>query len=210
MIQPMNASDEFECLAEQLVLAGRLIDQKGWVPATSGNFSARLADGRVAITVSGRHKGRLTPDDIMLVDADGQSLDGRTSSAETRLHTRLYQRYPDIRAVLHPHSPGSTLISRRFKGSLALSGYELLKALPGITTHLSQVTVPIFPNDQDIGRLAEGVDVWLEAHPKTPGYIIESHGFYTWGDSVESALRHVEALEFLFDIEFRLNGNPTP
>lgn len=204
----LTFTPEFKHLAEQLVEAGRMIDRNGWVPATSGNFSARLEDGRVAITVSGRHKGRLTPEDIMLVDAEGVSLDGRTSSAETLLHTRIYQRYPQVRAILHPHSPASTLISRSIRGPLKLSGYELLKALPGIKTHETQVTLPIFPNDQDIGRLSEVVDAWLEQHPETPGYLIKSHGFYTWGDSVESALRHVEALEFLFDIEFRLSGNP--
>ena len=207
MNERLMRTQEFTDLAEQLVQAGRMIDRNGWVPATSGNFSARLEDGRVAITVSGRHKGRLTPEDIMLVNAEGISLDGRTSSAETLLHTRIYQRYPHIRAVLHPHSPGSTLLSRRIRGPLHLKGYELLKALPGITTHETQVTIPIFPNDQNIERLSKAVDVWLEKHPETPGYIIESHGFYTWGDTIEAALRHVEALEFLFDIEFRLTGN---
>lgn len=68
--------DDFAQRARELMEAGRFIDSRGWVPATSGNFSARLADGRIAITVSGRHKGRLTQADIMLVDAEGRSLDG--------------------------------------------------------------------------------------------------------------------------------------
>ncbi|HAZ41488.1 MAG TPA: methylthioribulose-1-phosphate dehydratase, partial [Methylococcaceae bacterium] len=105
-------TDNFNTLAQQLVDAGRFIDQRGWVPATSGNFSARLPDGRIAITVSGRHKGRLTVEDIMPIDAEGQSLDGRRASAETLLHTAIYRRYPHIHAVLHPHSPGATLLSR--------------------------------------------------------------------------------------------------
>lgn len=98
-------SDHFNTLAQQLVDAGRFIDQRGWVPATSGNFSARLPDGQIAITVSGRHKGRLTIEDIMPIDANGRSLDGRRASAETLLHTAIYRRYPQINAVLHPHSP---------------------------------------------------------------------------------------------------------
>ena len=58
-------------IQEALIAAGRRIDQKGWVPATSGNFSARLPDGRIVITVSGRHKGMFTPEDLMLVNAEG-------------------------------------------------------------------------------------------------------------------------------------------
>jgi len=198
--------DSFETLAQQLVDAGRFIDQRGWVPATSGNFSARLPDGRIAITVSGRHKGRLTVKDIMTIDAQGNSLDGQRASAETLLHTAIYHRYPDVKAVLHPHSPGATLISRLQSAPLALENYELLKAFPGITTHESRITIPIFPNDQDIARLSETVDHWITQHGDVYGYIIASHGFYTWGDSVEAALRHLEALEFLFDIEARLHG----
>ena len=56
----MTGVNEFEQRAAELIEAGRTLYQMGMVPATSGNFSARLADGRIAITVSGRHKGRLT------------------------------------------------------------------------------------------------------------------------------------------------------
>lgn len=199
-------SDDFAQRAHELIEAGRFIDNRGWVPATSGNFSARLADGRIAITVSGRHKGRLTLADIMLVDAEGRSLDGQTPSAETQLHTALYRRYSSVGAVLHPHSPGSTLLSRLRTGQVDLENYELLKALKGIRTHESRVTVPIFPNDQDIPRLADIIDRWMDNHGDIHGYIIASHGFYTWGDNVREALRQVEALEFLFDIESRLHG----
>lgn len=199
----------FKTVAQQLVDAGRFIDQRGWVPATSGNFSAKLADGSIAITVSGKHKGRLTVDDIMTVDADGRSLDGRKSSAETLLHTAIYRRYPETRAVLHPHSPAATLISRLKAQEVVLKDYELLKALPGITTHDCSVVIPIVPNDQDIPRLAAHVERWIDQHGDIHGYIIASHGFYTWGDSVESALRHLEALEFLFEVEARLHSrNP--
>ncbi len=206
--QPLM-SDDFAQRARELIEAGRTIDSRGWVPATSGNFSARLADGRIAITVSGRHKGRLTEADIMLVDADGRSLDGQTPSAETRLHTALYRRYPDVGAVLHPHSPGSTLLSRLRTNSVVLEQYELLKALKGINTHECRIRIPIFPNDQDIPRLANLIDHWMDEHGDIHAYIIASHGFYTWGDNVQEALRQVEALEFLFDIESRLHGAPT-
>ncbi|MGZ8951614.1 MAG: class II aldolase/adducin family protein, partial [Methylobacter sp.] len=100
----MTYNKDFLMLANQLIDAGQFIDSKGWVPATSGNFSARLPDGTIAITVSGKHKGRLQLDDIMLIDADANSLDGKKPSAETALHTSLYKRFPAVQSVLHPHS----------------------------------------------------------------------------------------------------------
>ena len=92
----MNNNDAFFNAAQQLIAAGRFIDSKAWVPATSGNFSIRLPNGTIAITVSGKHKGRLEIDDIMLIDAAAQSLDGKKPSAETLLHTSLYKHYSDI------------------------------------------------------------------------------------------------------------------
>jgi methylthioribulose-1-phosphate dehydratase len=197
---------EFAARADELIAAGRHLFERGWVPATSGNFSARLADGRLLLTVSGRHKGKLTRHDLLLADADGNSLDGRRPSAETRLHVQIYQRFPLARCVLHPHTVNATLLSRLHTDRLVLQDYELLKAFPGVDTHECSVTVPIFPNDQDIGRLARTVDAYMAGHDAVHGYLIAGHGFYTWGSTVEDALRHVEAFEFLFDCEMRLRG----
>jgi methylthioribulose-1-phosphate dehydratase len=205
----MQIDDEFRSRAAELIQAGRDLHARGWVPATSGNFSARLSGGRVAVTVSGKHKGALTPDDIMVVDGEGKSLDGKKPSAETWLHTALYRRYPGVGAILHPHSPGSTLVSRLFSHELVLEDYELLKALEGVDTHATRIVVPIFANDQNIPHLSLKVDEYIEMHGDIFGYIIAGHGFYTWGSSVRDALRHVEALEFLFDIEIRLHGVKT-
>lgn len=206
----MTYNQDFLNLANQLVDAGRFIDSKGWVPATSGNFSARLPDGRIAITVSGKHKGHLQLDDIMLIDADGHALDGKKPSAETLLHTALYRRFPDVQSVLHPHSLNTTLVSRLFKTEIVLEDYELLKAFNGITTHESRLVVPIFANDQNIPRLAAEVDCYLDGlidrQAACHGYIIAGHGLYTWGQSVQEALRHLEALDFLFACELRLHG----
>ncbi|MFI3158497.1 MAG: methylthioribulose 1-phosphate dehydratase [Methylococcaceae bacterium] len=202
----MTYNEDFFILANQLIDAGRFIDSKGWVPATSGNFSARLPDGTLAITVSGKHKGRLQLDDIMLIDADANSLDGKKPSAETLLHTSLYKRFPAIQSVLHPHSINATLISRLFETEIVLEDYELLKALAGIDTHESRVVIPIFANDQNIPRLAEQVEQYMDKHGAIYAYIIAGHGLYSWGGSVQESLRHLEALEFLFDCELRLHG----
>jgi len=202
----MTYTEEFFISASQLIDAGRFIDSKSWVPATSGNFSARLPDGTIALTVSGKHKGRLETDDIMLIDADANALDGKKPSAETVLHTSIYKRFPDIQSVLHPHSLNSVLISRLFKNECVLENYELLKAFNGITTHESRIVVPIFANDQNIPRLAGQVEQYLDKHGACYAYIIAGHGLYTWGVSVDETLRHLEALDFLFACELQLHG----
>jgi len=200
-------SIEFEQATAELIEAGRQLYAMGMVPATSGNFSAQLADGGLAITVSGRHKGRLTADDIMRVDATGQSLDGKKPSAETLLHVQIYRRFGNAGVVLHPHSVNATVLSRLCKNKVSLQDYELLKAFPGVDSHDCTINVPVFENDQDISRLAAQVDAYVDrCEQPLHGYLIAGHGFYTWGESLADALRHVEAFEFLFECEIRTRG----
>ena len=203
-------SRTFKEWAQELVQAGHVLYAQGMVPATSGNFSARLAPDSIAITVSGRHKGHLTAADIMEIDAEGRSRDGRRPSAETSLHLQLYRRFPGANVVLHHHSLPATLISQFEKDRIVFENYELLKAFPDIDTHAARLEVPVFANDQDIPRLAEKIENYMIAHPPIHGYLISGHGLYTWGDSVETALKYVEAFEFLFKCELMKRGVRSP
>lgn len=198
----MQTFKDFPSRARELMRVSRLCHRLGWVPATSGNFSAKLDENHLAITVSGQDKGKLSENGIMVVDLLGRPVTvDRTPSAETQLHTMLYRRDSRIGAVLHTHSVNATVLSQLHQEGLQLSGYEVLKALPRIASHQVQVTVPIFANDQNIQRLADRVTEYLDRHSDIPGYLIAGHGFYTWGVSVAEAMRHVEAFEFLFQCE---------
>ncbi len=197
--------DELAMRAQELIRAGWFMFDRGWVPATSGNFSARLSDGRIAITVSGAHKGHLTEEEIMVADAEGRTLQsGKRPSAETLLHTAIYRRFPEAGAVLHVHSMSATLLSRLYEGELLLEDYELLKAFEGIDTHETFIRIPIFPNDQDISRLAAKVDEYLDTHGPVHGYLIAGHGIYAWGPSVKQTLYYLEAFDFLFQCELQM------
>ncbi len=206
----MKNPQDFKTAAIALCNAGRFIDSKGWVPATSGNFSARLSDGTIAITTSGKHKGHLQVEDIMLIDNEANSLDGKKPSAEAALHTSLYKRFPAIQAILHPHPINAVLVSRLFTESVVLENYELLKAFDGVATHNYRIKIPIFANDQDIPRLVGIIDRYLDKTDRCYGYVIAGHGVYTWGESIPEALRHLEALDYLFDCECRLHGVKQP
>lgn len=190
--------------AQSIVDAGRFLYDRGWSPATSSNYSARIDSDHVAITVSGRHKGQLAAGDVMVVDLNGNPVQSNCkSSAETLLHTVLYQVFPDAGAVLHTHSVKATVLSRLIPPgqSLELEGYELQKAFAGVTSHEGRLSIPVFDNTQDIPALAEQTGEWFRAHPEQPGYLIRGHGLYTWGATMADCLRHVEAFEFLFECE---------
>ena len=199
-------------LSQAIIDAGRFLYDRGWSPATSSNYSARLTSAEVLLTVSGRHKGQLGMDDLLAVDMDGRSLEAdKKPSAETLLHTQLYRWKPEIGAVLHTHSVNATVLSRVCLGdSLVFADYELQKAFSGVASHESQVLVPIFDNDQDIQRLASKIQPWLDAHPDCVGYLIRGHGLYTWGAQMSDALRQIEAFEFLFDCELKVRALQRP
>ena len=192
--------------AGEIIVNVRELALRGWTPATSSNFSSRIDAGHVAITVSGRDKGRLTEGDIMVVDLDGQPVaTSHRPSAETLLHTQLYKRYPQVGCVLHTHSQTQTVASRLYAGigHVHLEGYELLKAFSGTTTHETALDLPVYPNTQDMPTLAAQVDATLDSQPMW-GYLIDGHGLYAWGRDMGEARRHLEAFEFLLGCELEL------
>lgn len=197
----MTDPDSAFIIAAQAIIAlGRRFDARGLAPATAGNYSVRLSDGSFAVTVSGAHKGCLTVDHVMRVDAAGTSLDGKKPSAETLLHTLIYAQDPDAGAVLHTHSIAGTVLSRALAGEdvLRLTGYELLKALPGISTHDTTVALPLVDNSQDMVALAAHLAPMLAGQsPIVPAFYIRGHGLYAWGPTIEAAEYVVEACEFL-------------
>jgi len=202
-------------LADELIACIGILAARGWTPATSSNFSHRVDARLAAITVSGKDKARLTRDDLMLVDFDGQPVGTALKpSAETLLHTRLYARFADVNCVLHTHSSAQTVASRLYaeQGYVHLAGYEMLKALHGNTTHETEVRLPVFANTQDMRVLAAQVDAALDRGPMW-GYLIDGHGLYAWGRSMDEARRHLEAFEFLIGCELelrKLHAVPAP
>jgi len=141
-------------------------------------------------------------------------------SAEIALHAVVYRQFPDAGSIFHVHSVWNTLLSDRFSpptqlaarlakaagaapAAVQLEGYELLKALSGVKTHAHREVVPILENSQDYEALAAELEKRLGEQVGAHGVLLRRHGLYTWGESVAGALRHVEALEFLFEAEAR-------
>ncbi len=187
--------------SDAIIEAASRMDLRGWVPATAGNLSVRLDAGRIAITRSGRHKGFLEADDLMVVDHTGAALTPNARpSAETLLHCQLYQMFPDINAVLHGHSVAATVLSMVAEDSIDFSDYEVLKAFDGQGTHAVTLSLPVLDNDQDMPRLTERLRPLLQAGAPM-GYVLRGHGAYAWGPDMKTAAVRLEALEFLLTCE---------
>lgn len=190
--------------SEHLTQLGREFHARGWALGTSGNFSAVVNRDplRIAITASSLDKSRLSPENILEVDADGNVTNaaGGKPSAETLLHIAIV-RSLGAGAVLHTHSVWSTILSdyHMGQGGFFIEGYEMLKGLDGVTTHEHREWIPILENSQDMKSLAAETTRTLQECPKSHGFLIRRHGMYTWGKDLTEASRHVEILEFLLE-----------
>ncbi|HEY7369457.1 MAG TPA: methylthioribulose 1-phosphate dehydratase [Thermoanaerobaculia bacterium] len=205
-------------VAARLVETGLRLERRGWALGTSGNFSAVLAHDplRLAITASGIDKASLAEKDIVEVDERAQLIspkakgDGRPS-AEAHLHIAVVKAR-GAGAVLHTHSVWNTVLTEADaaeSGEISIRGYEMLKGLAGVRTHEHEERVPIVENTQDIPKLAREVEAMLAQRHEAHAFLIRRHGLYTWGSDLSEAVRHVEILEFLFEVLGRSRATKT-
>ncbi|MFC4766679.1 methylthioribulose 1-phosphate dehydratase [Effusibacillus consociatus] len=185
---------------------------RGWFPATSGNLSLRIKTDHqdrnrslIAVTVSGKDKSVHTPTDFLVVDLEGKpaAASQLKPSAETLIHTALYQKVSKCAAVFHVHTVSNSLVSELYKhrGGVTFKGHELIKAFD-IWEEGASITVPIVENYACIPTLAAEICKVLDS--RVPGVLIRNHGIYVWGESEFAAKRHLEAFEFLFDYHVKL------
>ena len=193
--------------ATELLESILFFNQKGWSPATSTNYSVRTANPeQYIISRSGVDKSRFTLTDFILIDPKGQVLapfnkEGVKSSAETEIHTYLYDKFPDTHCVLHTHSVLGTVLSRIHAPEkyLQFEGFEIQKGLEGNKTHETKTILPIFSNSQDMKDITTDLEMFLKQNSQIHGFLIEGHGLYTWGKDIPTAKRHIETFEFLFE-----------
>lgn len=199
----------FAELAGQVAEIARQCHARGWALGTSGNFSAVVSRDplRLAITSSGMDKGTLSAAEVVEIDERGKVVAGSGSpSAEASLHLEIV-RARGAGAVLHTHSVWSTILSEAAPAEgLAIEGYEMLKGLEGVGTHEHQECLPVLDNTQDWAAAVPHVRAILAERPKAHGFLIRRHGLYTWGQDLAGARRHLEVLEFLFEVMGRKRG----
>lgn len=197
-------------LAEELIEAIWFFNQKGWSPATSTNYSVRSErKDHFIISRSGVDKSKFALSDLILINNHGEVLPpfnkpGIKSSAETEIHTALYQRFPEINCVLHTHSVAGTVLSHMLQQDeqISFEGLEILKGLELNKTHEVQEVLPIVPNSQVMTEILSNIE--KKFLQKIHGFLIAGHGLYTWGKDTATAKRHIETFEFLFECKLAM------
>jgi L-fuculose-phosphate aldolase len=177
---------ENEALLQSILNGCRRLHDQGLLAAADGNLSARLPDGRIAITPRGVPKAELRLEDFAYLDLDGRVLSGNPSS-ERLMHLAVYRAVPEAQAVVHAHPV--TAIA----WSLARPELKELPsdALPEVI--LAAGRIPIVPMAMPgTGEMGTHLLPFLPAHRLM---ILARHGGLAWGESVTEALGAMERLE---------------
>jgi L-fuculose-phosphate aldolase len=167
----------------------RQMDEKGLVVGTSGNVSQRLRepDGRelVAITPSGRHYDTMKAEDIVLVDMEGQRVEGELApSIETIMHLGIYKARKKVCAVVHTHAV--------FGSTIAVTGREIPSLLDDQVTFLGgeiKVAAYALPGSPELAKNA------VAALGLRNAVVLANHGTLTVGRNLREAFDNCELLE---------------
>jgi len=143
-----------------------------------GNISARIPGSEmIAITPTGIVKGNLRPDDIVIIDMDGKLVEGRYApSAEKNMHLHVYEKRPDVNAVIHTHSPFASSFAIACK-PIPCAGVEIA-AIMGGEIPLAEYALP---GTKELGRNA------LEALGDRKVVLLANHGVLSVGSTLDEA-----------------------
>src|SRR5688572_5132013 len=164
---------------------GDRIYKRGFAAANDGNITVRLNENEVLCTPTMCCKGFLTPDDICLVNMEGEQLGGRKKrSSEALLHLEIMKARPDVNSVVHCHPPHAT--------AFAITREPIPQAvLPEVEVFLGEV--PIAPYETPGSKkFAETILPFVH---KSNVIILANHGTVSYGESVERAYWWTEILD---------------
>lgn len=161
------------------------LPKNGLVTWTSGNISGRDAQtGHVVIKPSGVYFEDLRPDNMVIVDREGQPVEGDLKpSSDTATHCYIYRELPDVGGIVHTHSPYATAwaaVGRDIPCVLTAMGDEFGGVIPCGGFALI--------GGEEIGR--EVVRVLREGpNPNSRAVIMQNHGVFTIGPTPKAAVK---------------------
>ena len=173
-----------------IIEIGRLLYEKGFLAGAEGNISHRLGDNRIIITPSGVAKGRMKPDQLVVVDCAGKVTGGNgVPSSELLMHLEAYKQRPEIVACVHSHPPYST--------ACGVSGVELKDdILPETILYVGYIPLaPYAPPGTP--AVAESIRPFLEGAKGANAILLKNHGLLTLGASLTEAYHRHEVVEAL-------------
>jgi len=167
-------------------IIGRIY-RRGLTTTTGGNISIRDANGDVWVTPAGIDKGSLRPADIVCVHPDGSVSGIHKPSSELPFHQAIYERRPDLRAIVHAHPP-------------ALVSFSIVGSFPdtNVIPQARQVCGPIgFASYELPGSQALGEVIAVQFAQGFNAVILENHGTVVGGTDLKEAFERFETFEFV-------------
>lgn len=189
-------SDDVLAVRTEVVRVARLLRERGLAIGTSGNVGARLTDGRIAITPSTMDYDEMTPDDIAIIGPDGSTSEGRHQpSSEILIHLEVFAARPDVRAIVHTHSPFATTWATTRRDLPAVHYVMALLVAPG------RDTIRVAPYATfGTAELAQNAVMTLGADDAV---LLANHGAVAVAGSLASALGRAERVEELAMLAWR-------
>ena len=186
-----------DALRDQVLAANLALPKHGLVTLTWGNVSGiDRASGLVVIKPSGVSYDEMTEDDLVVVDLDGNIVDGeRRPSTDTPTHLTLYRAFAQIGGIAHSHSTWATAWAQAHKEIPVLGTTHA-----DLTAHPIPLTRPLTEAEiEDDYEGATGMAL-VEAvsergADQLPCALVRGHGPFSWGDSPEAALENAVTLE---------------
>jgi len=178
---------------QQILEAGKRLYEKRFVASNDGNISARIDDKRVLVTATKVCKGDMTLDDILVVDYDGNLLEGdRKPTSELKMHLAVYKQRKDAKAIVHAHPPNAT--------AFAVSGINLDKlTLPEVIFTLGKISFAEY-GTPSTSQIPDAVSKVVH---DSDAILLANHGALCLGESVMDAYFKMETLDHFASITLK-------
>ena len=191
-----------EELKEQVCDANLMLKQSNLITLTWGNVSAKDQEsGLIIIKPSGVSYDHMKPEDMVVVDLDGNIVEGNyRPSSDLPTHLYLYRQYPALGGIVHTHSTFATAFAQSGRGIVAYG-----------TTHADAFygNIPCTRNltESEISEAYEWNTGKVNAEAVSdsiaiPGIIVKNHGVFTWGESAQKAVENAITLEEVAKMAF--------
>ena len=195
-------SSELQRAVTDLVDICHRVYDKGYVSATDGNISARLENGNILATPTAINKGMVRPDDLVIVDPEGNLVSGlKRPSTELHMHLYIYRERPDVQAVVHAHPPHAT--------GFATARIALTECLfPEVIVGLGAIPLASYATPSTT-EVVESIAPFVQ---NADAILLANHGVVTYGVDLLDAFFKMEKVEHAAHITLvaRLLGGEKP
>ena len=183
-------------IRNQIVEYGRRMSEDGLTPGTAGNISIfDPQTGYMAISPSGIPYAKTLPEDVVILDLDGNVVEGnRKPSSEHGLHAAFYRTDPEARAVVHTHSMYCTILSCMGE-PLRSVHYAIAEAQCSVTPLVPYYTF-------GTPELAQAAAEALRKEGHGHGLILQNHGMCAYGPSIEKAYGLALTMEWCAQVQW--------